>query len=406
MQPRVTMSGLGRVEKCPTSAVLPQVRSAPSKWVGAGQVRHAFLKNVPKMGKEAALALAPEEHREYLALLNLDRLPVDPTEYAAEVAYALNWRTGAARELGRDLERDYSDVGPDELAGTCDVEGVTDDSVVLLDFKGAHARLPLASDSMQMLALAVSAARIRQRDRAFVGHIRLGEDGEPKYQVGELGVMKLDAAEVRIRETMERVEAMALLKASGAQVQVVEGDHCEGCPAFTSCPAKMSLARAMAYGETVEKSFDVEGWIELRPGDLTRVYERLVAIDAVSARVWKALKEYAKHDPIPLKDGRFFQQVQVETESIDPAAGGRVLAALFGPEVADMATEIPPQKMTWAAVDRALRKHVLPVKKDGEPPPKITHLNKKAEDALREAGALRTSSHPEYKAVRPKALKK
>ena len=405
----ITASALGRIEKCNASALLPQTTGSRNAWTDAGSARHAFLEAVPKVGREAALAAVPEAHRASCAILNLERLPVDAKEYAAEVAYAMNWRTGEVRELGRGLARDYGELDPDEIPGTCDVEGLTATHVILLDFKGAHAKLDDPSDSMQMLFLAYCASRLRNRDAAFVGHVRLRDDGEPWYFVEELGPMKLDAIEMRIRSLMLRLEALKTLKDSGAQVNVVEGDHCGRCNAFHSCPAKTRLARAIAYGEVVEKGFNLEGFPTLTNDDAVKVIERLKAIDEVSARVWKAVKELAKLEAIRMPDGKVYGKVEVTTETVDPAEGGRILAAEFGPDIADAATEIK-QTMTWAAIDRALRPLLErdPGKDaEGQPLPKnrIGKLNEKAEKLLRDGGALKTSTHVEVKMFKPKALK-
>ena len=86
----------------------------------------------------------PSEHRELCEALPLDEIG----DYAPEVAYALDLRTGRAREIGRGINRAYGELSDDEIAGTADaVKLLSPTTVYVGDFKSGWGWVPRARDN-------------------------------------------------------------------------------------------------------------------------------------------------------------------------------------------------------------------------------------------------------------------
>lgn len=91
--------------------------------------------------------------------------------WRAEIAYALHPASGEAIEIKLEAPRAYPDLGPGWLFGTADAVLVTDDRVVVVDWKtGRH--VPAAAGNTQLAGLGLAASivnRRRQADVAIVG---------------------------------------------------------------------------------------------------------------------------------------------------------------------------------------------------------------------------------------------
>ena len=378
MTGRLSGSSLYRVEACGGELVLPNVPEAENAYASLGSIIHAFLRDVSVLGLAEALAKGPEEHRDALAAIEVSALPAcQPDQYASEVAFAYDWRHDKARELGRGLNRDYSGLTADELPGTADVVGLTAEAVVVLDYKSGWKPLGRPRDSLQLLFYALAAARTYGRDRAVVGFIRR-LDGDPIYTRAELDMLDLDAAAARIRALMER-------PAPAVPGGLVQGAHCQYCPAFGQCPAKLGLVRGLFDGELPALDADTA----------PLVFERLVLAEEVLERVRHTVQEYARSKPIRLPDGKVFGLKDCGVESIDPDLGAPVLAEAFGPEVVAASVEVE-KKLTKAALGRALRTYQAT-----HPGTKITKLQQHAMELLRTAGAAVKKWHQEMKVFTP-----
>jgi hypothetical protein len=389
---KLSISGLGRVEKCPASVVLSKTFGRESKYARRGNMLHSYLYLVSTVGAEAALELMPLDEREACAAVELERLPAaKPESYAAEVAFAFNWRTGTARELGRGLDRAY-DCRVDEaceIPGTADVVGLTPTHVIVLDYKSGWADLGDVANNLQLLGLGLAAARAYGREDAFVGILRLRPDGTPWFDVVELGPMELDAAEVRIRGICEAAEKVRLAE----HFDVQEGLWCRHCAAFDSCPAKVRLAASLAYPARVQDSIPT-----LTVESVPAVLDRLAAIKEVVARVEDSVREFARVNPVPLPGGKVYGAVQVVEESPMPLEGAAVLREKFGEAAAVEALVQPPPKMSWASIERGLRAHM----REQGLTRGIDELKRAAREALRAAGAVEESRSVQVKIHKPK----
>lgn len=388
---KVTASGLWRAANCDASSVLPHTKSTTDQ-SSRGNVLHEFLARVPKMGREEALEMVPAEHRAACEVLPIDRLPIDPNAYAPEVALAFDVETGSARQLGQNMGRDYSDVKPSEVAGTIDVLGVSETRVHVLDWKSGWGELIPAQDNWQILFAALAAARTFDRTEAAGALIRLKEDGEVYFDRAEFDELDLDSFEQRLRKLMAHISSLDVRTAVPH-----EGPWCRYCPAIASCPAKVALLRAVAK-EALDEPPDAEFTLSAETAPL--VYERFKRIDQLMKKVWDALKEYARHTPIQLANGKVYGEKAHGEREVLAELAEPLLRERFG-ESADGVVKVK-REITISALEALVRPTI-----NGKKGPDGKRLTLKAafEEAwmeLERHGAARVVKAPRLTEYRPK----
>src|SRR5690606_19492231 len=380
----ITMSRLPIVARCPASWALPHAEEAePSEPSRRGRAIHAFLADVSVHGREAALERVPEEYRAICEAIDTDKLP---THLAHEVAFRLNLRTGAARELGRNIDRNYeldrSDWDEYCIDGTADLVGIDDedDAVVVYDYKTGWSAQDDAADHWQIKALALAAARAYGKSNARLGIIRVWESGTVSYDVATFDAFDLDRIEVDLCAVLDRrFEAVNEIRA-GRVPTVTTGRHCRYCPAFHACPAQVALVRqAAAAPEDLERRF-----AELiTPENAALAYHRIVEVQMVLDRVMKQIKALAEKAPIPLGNNRMLGSVERTRESIVAEKALPILRDHFGDEVARAAAEV---SITKTRLRDALREYA---QRTGE---KLKHVEQQALELLRTSGGIQVST--------------
>jgi len=395
---KLSGSGFARAEACPASTFLPGVIEPPSVYAKAGVVVHRYLCLVAEVGVEQALELIDEEWREVCRLLEVEGLPhATPDAWAFEVAYAWDFVADTARELYRGSgARQYEGLGASEIPGTADLVGMLDAStVIVLDLKTGWKPLGSPVESTQLGFYAVAAARATGATRALVGFVRL-IDGEPRYIYGTLDEFALEAMAERLKAIVAAASFAEFDYQATGDVQVVAGDHCQHCPAFLRCPAKVTLARefALAAGATEPALIPPVLDAESVPAAL----ERLWQVQEVCKRVEKALQEFAETRPVRLPDGSIYGAVEASEETLDPDVAAPIIAERFGDAVAGECVEVK-KTLTKAALKRVLQ----PIAKErGD---KWAPTERDVLDAIRAAGGSKTSKWTVVKAFKPKLLK-
>lgn len=385
---KISGSGMARADACPASTVLPraQVRTQYSEH---GHIVHQYLADVSTLGPNEALARVPDSHVRACAIIDLERIPSDPQAYAAEVAFAYNPLADTGRELGRGVNREYAALlNPGEIPGTADVVGLTDTAVVVLDYKTGWADLGPIRDNLQLRFYALAAARAYGRDRAIIGIIRVGEDGEPRWNRDELDVVDLDATAFAVRRIVARAEAAQTAVNEGRVPEMAMGDHCKQCPSLSFCPAQMSLVRQFAVAPASIEELVAEATDE----QLAAAYERIVLLEGALDRAKSAVKERARQRPIPLSGGQVLGPVP--REELLPEVALDVLARMYAPEVADAAKKVEVS-VTKTSLEAALKRLVVG---SGL---KITHVTRDTLEAIRAAGGVHVRH--EIRKHRPKA---
>lgn len=389
----LSFSRLERAETCPGSLVLPQGdRANPARRLGT--VAHAFLRRVPVVGRHAALQEAPEDHREALETIDLARLPLSQDAYSAEVAYAYDVEADTARELGRDLERDYPETAPTEVVGTCDLVGWDGERVVILDWKTGRVA-PAAKGNLQLQAYALCAARVLGARKATVGiiHVPLYDrDLEPRFDLAELDHIDLDATGARIGEIWESVRAARLAYEAGEDPKLVESDECDWCPAFKSCREKQSIFLKMLHPDRCSILLRYRDQLEQFRDALNLATAPTVALaleryDEVAAKARKILDEFTvANGPFPLGDtGDWYGPHPYARAQIRAQAAIEALRQRYGEDVATFAASKLEVKITKKAVEDSLR--VYCQRTEGA---KISREIKTAMAFLEETGAAYT----------------
>lgn len=304
----MSASALARIEACPPSHSLPHVYEPPSEAAEGGTVKHLFCVEAATLGREAALANVPPEWRAECAAIDVTTLPHATGGYLFEVAYAYEVANDAAVELGRGVKGRgiYKGVdGATQLVGTADLVGLTDDAVVVLDLKTGRKWLPMPSESLQLLFLALAASRTYRKWRAHIGWIRL-IDTTPRLVVETLDPFALEMARERVLAVRARAEKMGwVARTKGAQPDVTVGEHCRYCPALRGCWAHTSMLGGVPEAKTLDAVESLE-----RSAKLAR----------------QQLNAQAQQMPVQLGDGRVYGPRLEVRRSID---AGKALPLLL-----------------------------------------------------------------------------
>ncbi|HHM12440.1 MAG TPA: DUF2800 domain-containing protein, partial [Planctomycetaceae bacterium] len=329
---------------------------------------------------DAALDQVPEEFVETCELIQVQALPIDGASWASEVAFAWDPRTDTARELGRGMDRDYSSANEVEICGTCDVVGITDESVVIIDYKTGWGAMAGPGELMQTRFYALAAARTYGKRQAIVGLIHIREDGSSYYRQDVLEFLDLEEIAGELGWLILNV---ADAKKDGATP--VLGEHCRYCPAFRNCPAQQA-AFALVLNEPV---------VEITQDNAAAVWERIRAAKKIIEQADKAVRMVAEIEPVELGNGKVLAAVETTRESIDGGKAVGPLKARFGDDVVDAACKISTSK---AAIERALR----PVAKAQGVP--LAKLKREAMEELSKAGAVTRKVIRSVKEVRAEKL--
>lgn len=202
MSVALSASSLWRVALCPASATLPRKERAYPD-AKRGHAKHAKLR--------ASL----------------------PPEAIGEIAFAYDVLAERAREVGRDIGRDYGPLADSEIPGTADVLLVESDHVRVTDWKTGNpqvsAHTPSPESNLQLALLAVSAAQVFGKEKAIVELVftRTGEAPDAEWDAFDLAFWR-----ARLRE---------IWQSTRGNPEPVMGDaQCWRCPvdAAGACPAK------------------------------------------------------------------------------------------------------------------------------------------------------------------------
>lgn len=361
----MTFSKLSLLEACAPAGVLPWVESS-TEAARRGTVLHDFLYDVRALGRDAALERVPPDMREAAEDWDLDGLPADPSAFAGEVAFAIDLQAGTARELGRNIGRDYDAAGarPHEVVGAADALALVGADAVRVDeLKTGWKYVPPPRRNLQVRAQLAAASLVYGRDDGIgvVHHRREDNSGWTERATFDA----LDHAETldRLRQVQAGIEEA---RASGAVMRFREGEWCGTCPAIASCPAKMALVR-----ELVERDTDqvVEAFgAMLAPETAGEAFQKLEAIEALVKRLKKVIHDYAAVTPIPLGDGRFYGLATSKRDSLDGRTVFHLIDEEMGREAAWDAVEL---KGTKAALERLVKKAIAGTGK------KVTHEMKR-----------------------------
>ena len=370
-------SYLYRAANCPASQALPEV-NINSADAARGTALHRYLERASVVGPEAALAEVPEQYRDAAEAIDLDGLPLGPG-YRQEVTFRFDLVTGRAERMGCGLGRGSYERSDRYVYGTIDVEGAA--SVEDWKFEGCESHTAPLPGNPQMRFAALCKARVDglASVEAVLWHI--GPSGKPRAERATLDAFALDEFEAELRATVARVRRAEAVVAEGRTPDVKRGEWCRYCGAMPSCPAVVSLVRAVA-AEPMRTAEEIRA--ALTPATARAAYQRLQEIKGALNPVQQALIMYASEFGIDLGDGRTYGSVETHREQIDGRKARAVLAEMFGADVAEAACDFDTSK---AAIARALKPVAAAAKAKGE---KVSQkaLNEEALARIAAAGGV------------------
>lgn len=371
-------SALDRAFNCAASEVLPHMQST-SEYAAIGTAVHAFIESARKNGREAALAAVDVEapHRAFCEALPLDQLP---TGGDYEVPIAWDYVTDRARVLpDGGGHRDYSDVKPTEFVGTCDFVGRVGEVAIDGDWKTGFRYLGPPKQSRQLRFGALATARLAGLDEARVFYARLREDGSVFFSWASFDAFELAAIAEEMRGLAEILADAVTAADPSDPLDFHEGEHCDYCPAFNSCPAKVRLALAIGSGDAHRDIASLERQVtSMTDVQLATAYEKLSSFLKLGERVKKAIHQRGAMHPLDLGDGRVLGTVQWPWTAINAGIAHEVVTEKLGAEVAD---RVVPRKATLTAIEK---------------------LDKGVLEAIERRGGVVTGTKPQVRVHRPK----
>lgn len=390
---KITGSRVHRVWKCPASAVLRQFadldeeRNAPAR--GKGKAIHTFLQHVGRSEPAALIANAEPAYAALFSALDIADLPVG---LAAEVSYAWNWRTGSARELGRDLslrvdggvDYDHPLIQPpidwdSEIPCTLDVVGVAmfgshgadpGRRGYVGDYKSGHAKYPPPDMFGQTLLGACCVASVHGCDDVVVELLHIHDDGGHHRVRRTVNAFDLEAFAAELYEAMERAQTAEFEGWPNAYEdapQPREGLWCDYCPVYRGCPAKLALVRSMPEKlvQLGVRRAEPGGQLEIDPQALTvsnaaAAWQTIEAIEDVLGRAKAELCKLAWHESIPLADGRVLGRLVTEKRKVNGKLAAELLEKRYGRAERDLRVEV---SVTLSALKQAVVAHIQPGQK-------------------------------------------
>ena len=315
-----TASSLERAIACPASVALPQIFSGgidAERGSAIGKFARDVLAREPF---EVALERVPrKDWRATCEALDWDALVGGLVNVRAEVAYGIVPGNDEARELGLNLGRRYPTLLVDEFCGTNDLEGQEDGLEVVGDIKsGQEVTACAVNPQMKFHALAR-----HRRTGAKVVEGRLlyvRSDGRVTRDCHRFTAYELDVFDDMLRELIGRIARARAARAEGT-IEVSETRQCHFCPAYSACPSKVALARAM-LGDLRTAASDA---MPMTPEEAGAAWLMALEAEQLAKRVRKSLNGYARQEPLRTRPGKMVRETQSHTTQF---AEGEALALL------------------------------------------------------------------------------
>lgn len=315
-------SALPRAERCPASLALPAIHTADSEASSKGTAIHEMLAD--------CLRGIPG--------------PMWTLRYLDELL------AGAG---GEEPEVPLSFEG---LKGSADVIAVRESTLLVADHKTG--RTQVYPESAQLAAYAIAAAdgETAEKVETVIGQLDVSDDLQEATWIirrKTYEVMDLGAERARVRLIVRNVEDARAKHARGEVLDVREGDHCDYCPAWQSCPAKVGAIATVASLAGLAAPQVV---IPVTAENAGAVWLAIDAMEAVLRTAREKVKELAKAGPVALPDGRELWCEESERETVaDVDKAVAVVAEVYGPEAALEVVETK-RTVTKASLEKAAKK--------------------------------------------------
>lgn len=394
---RFTPSAGPRLEKCPGSAVLPNVNE---EWESAnrGRALHSYLEALA-LGtpRPAALASVPDDWRKDAERIDV---PEDIDKGRPEMGLALNLSDGTARVLGERMTRESVKAAllPEEIGMVPDWTTIADGVPVVRDWKmGWQEDLGAAADHLQLLAYVATTLLALGSDRAR-GELHHWDGVCWRVDSVEMDWLAAQAVLDRVRALLDRMrDVQAEHATTGALPRLSVGAWCSWCPAQRACPALSGGLLALVEGQP----------LDMTPERLGQAYRGLLVARARLDKMLEDVRTLATQTPIPLEGGKVLRLEEVARTSIDVEKALPVLVERYGERLASAAVQVK-RSIPWEALRDALRTEQLPelaqAHNDGRMPgrkPTLAALDRDARALLEAMGAVEVKTHTQLREVVP-----
>lgn len=288
-----TGSSLERAAQCPGSFHLPQV----------GRTTEAALKGTENhSAAEKAVDQGTWDNLPPIARALMEGHVLLGHVARSEVTYAIDPKLGTVRELGAKLNRNYGDKREGEIVLTLDLVC----GPLVLDWK-SRTRVTKAKENWQIRAGIYAVAVLGGFSEMKGGLVYLSDGWA---DMASFDSFDLDAI-------ADELKAL-LLDLEKGEGKLHEGDWCLYCPAFTSCPAKTSLVKALGNGEIPE----------IVDGDFASAWHKVKRAKEALERVEDAIKDRVKNQgDLVISDKKRLSVVNESRTSLDTKRAKEALTA-------------------------------------------------------------------------------
>lgn len=320
--PNGSASSVERTMACPASLVLPQVRRGSSEWADRGTALHRFVRAViTGTPREHALAALDPAERTTAERIDFARFVSDLKDLVSEPAYAIDIRQRAVRFLGLDIGRDYERFGItlDEIGASLDIRAtrILDDLPCVLDLKFGWEKVTPTEDNAQIKTYALALAWAHGGATDVEGRVvQFDAAGEVSINPYVFTALELDAFADDLEQAIDRVRAAERVVDAGRIPDVGWGSHCRWCEAMSSCPAHVTLARAM-----LSESKELVARIAMMTiAECGQAWTKAKLIESLLENVFEALKARAVQEPLPTTYGKEARPLTFMRNEFDKAA--------------------------------------------------------------------------------------
>lgn len=321
----ITASQLQRLIACPESYALPQVDR---------------LSDAADAGTEAHKVLADRCARGDIDMP--DGVPAHA--WQTEHAFAVDMADGSARSLGIVINRDYADVRPFEIAGTCDAFALEITSErrhgYVVDWKTGRTDVEHPSKNAQLLFYALAIARAYALDTVTVVVGRTygidPETTQPRYTSAVVDALDLDAFFVKLKMAYDKATAAKL---RGKVESVTAGPHCTYCKAFTNCPSVQGLVSFVGKSPT----------ITTQGGSMADLLTLIAQAKELARQGEAIVRSAAEREPIRLPSGELWGKYTTQgNEKIDDKLASQIVIRRLPANVLEV-------NCSKAAIERAVK---------------------------------------------------
>ncbi len=301
MSSNPTASGLERVMACPASQVLPAVYDSSVYAERGTQIARFIRSIVGGMPIAQALHAVRPEWRDTCRHLEWKKVVGDLGDVRGEVAYALDVETMETTELGINIGRKYPPLGPTQIAGSDDIEGVRLDGVpVVRDVKSGYLEVTAAEDNPQLKFFALVKMLRTGASEVEAGIRYVSESGHVTSDDHVFTAFDLECFGDELREMVERVADARRRLDAGERLAVSSGAHCRYCPGMAACPRYTALAKTM-LPDIAQIASQLNA---MTPEQQGFAFSRAKEIETLVGTVLDSLRSIAKQKPIPLGNGK------------------------------------------------------------------------------------------------------